>query len=121
MSRWTPRKKFWASIFRRPEAALVLALLSSVPASAADDPYYALIYDFEVANFCNLVGKNVYDTFWTKRRALEAASERPTDALTRTRVRAMAAADREYQNRGLGGHRQWCQAEGLAGVGRILE
>lgn len=123
MSRSTPRKKSWASISRRPErAALLIALaLSAGPAQATDDAYYGLIYDYEVASFCGLIGKNVYDAFWRKRRVLENASDLPADILTKVRVRAMADADREYQNRGLGGYKPWCQSDGMAGVGRILE
>lgn len=118
----TPRKKFSASISRTSDAALVAAVLfGAMPALAAEDAYYTLVYDYEVASFCGLIGKNVHDAFWAKRRALEAAADRPADILTRVRIRAMADADREYQNRGLGGYKPWCQGEGMAGIGRILE
>lgn len=120
MSRSTPRKKFSANIFPRPEAALAV-LLAFAPLPAVADPYYDLIYDYEVASFCGLIGKNVYDAFWEKRGRLEAAAERSADTLTGVRIRAMADADLEFQNRGLGGYKPWCRKEGMQGVGRILE
>jgi len=88
---------------------------------AAEDPYYDLIYDYEVASFCGLIGKDVYDAFWQKRRVLETASPRSEPHLTKTRIRAMADADLEFQNRGLGGYKPWCQSDGAAGTQRILD
>lgn len=83
------------------------------------DSYYALIYDFEVAQFCGLVNKPTHDAFWAKRKAIEEKSQRTTEQLRKTRIGAMAAADIEYANRGLGGYKPWCQNEGRAGVERI--
>ena len=40
--------------------------------------------------------------------------------IERLRLAAIVAADREYDNRGLGGYRPWCLGEGVAGVRRIL-
>ena len=84
------------------------------------DPYYRLIYDYEVASFCGLVKLHVHEAFRAKRKAVEADSELSRDALTRIRVGAMADAEREYMNRGLGGHKPWCRSDGVAGVERIL-
>ncbi len=104
--------------------AVAILLLTAAPAFASDNPdrgpYYRLNYDFEVAQFCGLVGKKLHDAFWAKRKALEAASDLPPEALRKIRVGAMADADREYQNRGLGGYKPWCGNEGAAGVERIL-
>lgn len=130
MSRSTPRKKFSASIFPRPKAVLAALLaLAPLPAATdnfsapvlAGDPYFDLIYDYEVASFCGLIGKDVHDAFWDKRRRLEAAAERTSGMLTDVRISAMAAADLEFQNRGLGGYKPWCRKEGTEGIRRILE
>lgn len=83
------------------------------------DPYYDLIYDFETAQFCGLVNKRVHDAFWSKRKAIEDQSKRSTEQLRKTRIHAMAAADLEYANRGLGGYKPWCEKEGRAGIKRI--
>jgi len=86
-----------------------------------DDNYYALIYDFEVAQFCGLVNKRVHDAFSIKRKSVELKSKRSTEELRQTRIKAMAAADIEYANRGLGGYKPWCNHEGRAGVIRITD
>jgi len=102
-----------------------LLLLAASPcdadATTPSGPYYALIYDYEVASYCGLIGKDVHDAFWAKRRALEAADPRPEKLITKIRIRAMADADREYQNHGLGGYKPWCRTDGVQGVRRILE
>ncbi len=106
-----------------PRASVVVltVVLIAPNAWAAEDPYYALIYDYEVASFCGLVGKTVYNAFWQKRCALESESTRSETHLTETRIRAMAAADLEFQNRGLGGFKPWCRSGGAAGIQRILD
>lgn len=109
-----------ASILPKANVILLTVILIAPNAWAAEDTYYELIYDFEVASFCGLVSKNVYDIFWRKRRALESASLHSIPHLTNTRVRAMADADLEFQNRGLGGYKPWCQSDGIAGIQRIL-
>ncbi len=98
---------------------LMVMTLSS-PALSADDPYETLFYDYEVAGYCGLVTKSVYTAFGYKRAALEVDSGKDVEQLTKARIRAMAAADREYMNRGLGGFKPWCQNEGAASVQRIL-
>ena len=101
----------------------VIVLISTMGVVAderrSSDSYYALIYDFEVAQFCGLVNRDVHDAFWQKRKMAESASPRSTEELRQTRIKAMAAADIEYANRGLGGYKPWCAAEGRAGVARI--
>lgn len=82
--------------------------------------YYALIYDFEVAQFCGLVNRHVHDVFWAKRKTVEAQSKYSIEELRQTRIKAMAAADIEYANRGLGGYKPWCNTEGRAGITRII-
>lgn len=95
--------------------------LSSAPAAADTDPYFALIYDYEVAGFCGLVRQDVHDAFWVKRRALEAQSPLSTEEITKTRIHAMAEAERAYIDRSLGGHKPWCDSDGVAGVKRIMK
>tara|TARA_R110000787_G_scaffold63679_8_gene143709 strand:+ start:38164 stop:38487 length:324 start_codon:yes stop_codon:yes gene_type:complete len=106
-----------------PKANIVLltVVLIAPNAWAAEDVYYDLIYDYEVASFCGLISKEVYDAFWQKRRVIEATNPRTDTHLTKTRIRAMAAADLEFQNRGLGGYKPWCRSDGVAGIQRILD
>lgn len=111
---------------RRPAAvALAVALLAGSTAAQspapADDPYSRLIYDYEVALICGLANEVLHGAYTVARDRLEAGSTVGADQLTERRVKAMAAADLEHQNRGLGGFRPWCDLEGKAGVARIME
>ncbi len=126
MSRSTPRKKSSASILPGPKSGVVSLLLLSgllVAGHARAEPrspYYTLIYDYEVASFCGLVKSPVHAAYKAKRGSLEAASGLSHPELTTIRIGAMADAEREYINRGLGGHKPWCRLDGVAGVKRIL-
>lgn len=106
---------------RAEAAAFSALLLFAAPAHAApDDPYYRLMYDYEVASFCGLVKSPVHRAYREKRADLEVSSELSYQELTKIRIGAMADAEREYINRGLGGHKPWCRKDGVAGVQRIL-
>lgn len=120
MSRSTPRKKSSANSFPRPDAVLLALLLSCAPVAADNDPYFTLIYDYEVAGFCGLVRQDVHDAYVIKRRALEAQMTQSREHITKVRVHAMAEAERAYIDRSLGGHKPWCNSDGVAGVKRIL-
>ena len=124
MFRSIPRKRSSASISPRTSGVLaipVAALIAFSASAQTSDPYYHLIYDHEVASFCGLVKRHVHDAYRAKRSTLEAASGLSAETLTRIRIGAMAYAEREYINRGLGGHKPWCRNEGMAGVQLILE
>lgn len=106
---------------------MIFGIVFMAPTLSADatnrhtgETYYVLIYDFEVARFCGLVSKTVHDAFWSKRKIVEKQSGWSIEQLRQTRIRAMAAADIEYANRGLGGYKPWCQNEGKAGIARII-
>jgi len=104
-------------------AALVLfaAVLAVAPARAEPgDAYSALIYDHEVAAQCGLLTPRVRQAFHAARDRLAARSGLAAAHLKKLRLKAIVAADREYNNRGLGGYRQWCAGEGRGGVTRIL-
>jgi len=82
--------------------------------------YYQLIYDFEVAGYCGLITTPILDATRSKRDGIETESALSADDLRSIRIAAFVAADREYQNRSLGGHKAWCQSDGVDGVNRIL-
>ena len=119
---WFPSSTFVPSkISKRFIPILSTVLLISVVGGteASKDPYYALIYDFEVAIFCGLADRSLYDNYLAHRDRIEGEDHRDESELTSVRIKAMAAADREYDNRGLGGHRNWCATDGQNGVQRI--
>jgi hypothetical protein len=94
----------------------------SLGAGAAEPPADALtrlFYDFEVAAYCSLVDERVGAGFRRQAQAaLEALGLSPAE-LDRVRGRAWQAAHAEWQNRGLGGFRGWCRAEGRAAARRF--
>lgn len=111
-----------------PALAAALALLLWGPAAADSPQSYpeitALYYDFEVAGYCGLVTRRVGEGF--QRRAAELIAEHGLDQETVNRVRgdAWQAAHKEWQNRGLGGFKNWCRTEGRAaaqGLARIVD
>ena len=55
------------------------------------------------------------------RNSAAAVSGLDAKALRRLRIRAIVAADLEYDNRDLGCYRAWCATEGRAGVARLLK
>ena len=84
-------------------------------------PLYWKVHWVQTGARKELISKEVYDAFWQKRRVIEATNPRTDPHLTKTRIRAMAAADLEFQNRGLGGYKPWCRSDGVAGIQRILD
>ena len=110
------------NLSKKCAAALVLFIAAAMlPASAnTDAPYEELFYDYEVAGYCGLVDKSVYTAFGYKRAALEVDSGQTVEQRTEAPIRAMATADQEYMNKGLGGFNSWCQNEGKDGAWRIV-
>lgn len=96
--------------------ALAISLPGAVQADSSRDypDVSALYYDFEVAGYCGLITNQVGRGF--QRRSAELIAEYGLDQETISRLRGKAwqAAHAEWQNRGLGGFRNWCRTEGRA-------
>ncbi len=105
--------------------ALAVVLATLAPRATYGDPsraypdISALYYDFEVAGYCGLVTNRVGLGF--QRRSAELIAEHDLDQETVNRLRGEAwqAAHAEWQNRGLGGFRNWCRTEGRAAAEHI--
>ena len=76
---------------------------------------------FQVALHCGLADQRLARAYHGARTQTAKQSGLSKEALRRLRLRAMVAADLEYDNRSLGGHRQWCAGEGRRGVARLLK
>jgi hypothetical protein len=98
-------------------------MLLALPSVSRGDgrTYFQVVYDFEVAAQCGFASEDVERAFRLRRDREAVNSRLDPKALRRLRLRAMVAADREYDNRGLGGHRRWCANEGRQGVRRLLD
>lgn len=101
---------------------LLLAAAPAVAKSPVDlwRAYVQLVYDYEVAGQCGLIGPRLTAAFLERRVTGGFGTGLGAGGLKRLRLAAIVAADREYDNRGLGGYRPWCLGEGVAGVRRIL-
>lgn len=95
-------------------------VLSMVPALAdTRERLVQLHYDLEVAAYCGLVSENVLSGF---RSALQYETEN-ADLSQRevelARMQAWKEAHLEWQNRGLGGFRNWCANDAMEGAMRL--
>lgn len=104
---------------------ILLSVLLGVAAQADPLERYAeisaLFYDFEVAGYCGLVTNRAGRGF--QHRASDLIDRYGIDRETLNRLRgdAWQAAHAEWQNRGLGGFRNWCRTEGRAAARRFEE
>ena len=81
---------------------------------------FSAMYDFNVCDYCGLVSAEVYDGYRREIRSMIATGNLPDEYVHKTEVRAMAAVEEEYMNRGLGGFRLWCRMDGKAAVERFV-
>lgn len=100
----------------------LLLLLSSFSTVRATEGYPELsrvFYDFEVAGYCGLVTNAVGRGFRLEANRLIERHALDRDTVSRLRGDAWQAAHAEWQNRGLGGFKNWCRTEGLAAAERF--
>jgi len=102
-------------------AAALMALVAAPAAGAPGHAYYRLTYDYEVAAQCGLASAAVHDAYLAARAREGERTGLDDQALKALRIRAIVDAEREYHDRGLGGHRAWCAGEARDGVGRLLD
>ena len=77
-----------------------------------DEPLALLFYKMEVLNYCGLITDDVKQGFDLKRKAtITSQSLSPEDELN-ARTTGWQFGLAEWQNRGLGGFKNWCATEG---------
>ena len=113
-----------AARFARP---LALFFLCGLAASAtAGEPVSRgaeikqVAYMFSVTEYCGLNTVEVYDGYRTQMRELTRNGRLPESTVRWLRIHGMLAADLEYDDRGLGGFRNWCRTEGLDAAKHFL-
>lgn len=105
-----------------PAGLIGLLLLASAPSAADTEAYSELsrvYYDFEVAGYCGLVTYSVGQGFRREENRLVERDSLDRETINRLRGDAWQAAHAEWQNRGLGGFRNWCRTEGSAAAERF--
>jgi len=119
------------ALHRRPTLALLaVGALAPGIAGADEDPYgraradhpdlFRVYYDEGVMEYCGLQTRNSMGGFFLQRDQL--LESRPMSAADHRAVRIAAsiAVDLEFDNRGLGGQRNWCRTAGLDAYGRFI-
>ena len=100
------------------------AFTGATAGSSEHDQQYAAwretYYGANVIEYCGLVSDEVKDGFHRKVRFLRAWSALPAAIEWRIRVWAAVRADYQYLDHSLGGHRIWCETDGLSAVRSFL-
>lgn len=78
-----------------------------------------LVYDYAVMEHCGLLNNSLEQVFLVELERLTQEAGLSVERAKNARLRGWVAADREYDNRGLGGHRAWCQEDGGAAMERF--
>ena len=104
---------------------LIAALAGEARAGSPErDQQYAAwretYYGANVIEYCGLISDEVKDGFHRKVRFLRAWSQMPANIEREIRIWAAARAEYQYQDHGLGGHRIWCETDGLGAVRSFL-
>lgn len=99
----------------------LLFILSSIPASRAADsiglprpkaPLSLLVYKMEVLNYCGLIDDNISKRFHYKRDQIIARESLTDEEVQKARSEGWQSGLAEWQNRGLGGFKNWCRTDG---------
>ena len=83
-------------------------------------PLQEAIYGFAVAEYCGMLTDAAAEGFQLQRSWIMARDGISPDEEYAERIKAIMAADWQYGDHGLGGHRRWCREDGLSAVKRFL-
>ncbi len=96
----------------------VLIMLPSLYVDAEQqsplDRLRTLMYQYEVCIYCGLSDADVSRGYHDKSKQLVEMYRLPRETYEKIRMQAWAKAYREWQNRGLGGFKNWCRTEGIS-------
>ena len=81
---------------------------------------FKVYYDANVMEYCGLLTEQSTGGFRWSRDALIRRDTITADQNRDVRISAYAAADVEYENRGLGGFKGWCRSEGKGAYDRFI-
>jgi hypothetical protein len=107
-------------------AAVLAVLLLTGAASQAEEPvsrgaaFRQLAYMYGVAEYCGLITGEVFDGYQRESRFIRRRDGLTDPTARLLRLRGLTDADLEYGNRGLGGFRHWCSAEGQEAARHFL-
>lgn len=99
----------------------LLFALSCNPVSRAADsiglprpqaPLPLLVYKMEVLNYCGLIDDNISARFRYRRDQIIARHALTDEEVQKARTEGWQSGLAEWQNRGLGGFKNWCRTDG---------
>lgn len=79
-----------------------------------DKPLPLLVYKMEVLNYCGLIDDEISAGFKQQRDHIIFSQNLKPDDVQNARLEGWKFGLAEWQNRGLGGFRNWCKTEGKA-------
>ena len=100
--------------------SLLLVLTSAPPCLAAETislpppkaPLSLLVYKMEVLNYCGLIDDEVSEGFKQQRDHIISSQNLTSENVQNARTEGWKSGLAEWQNRGLGGFRNWCKTDG---------
>ena len=75
-------------------------------------PLSLLVYKMEILNYCGLIDDEVSEGFKQRRNHIITSQNLSPEAVQNARMEGWKFGLAEWQNRGLGGFRNWCKTEG---------
>ena len=95
-------------------------VLSMAPALAdTRERLIQLHYDLEVAVYCGLVSENVLSGFQSALKYETENNDLSQNDVELARMQVWKEAHLEWQNRGLGGFKNWCANDAMEGAMRL--
>jgi len=76
------------------------------------DPLSLLVYKMEVLNYCGLIDAEINDDFKQRRDRMILNQNLTAEEVQNARMEGWKYGLAEWQNRGLGGFKNWCNTEG---------
>ena len=77
-----------------------------------DAPLPLLVYKMEVLNYCGLIDDEISEGFKRQRDLMILSQNLTPEEVQNARMEGWKFGLAEWQNRGLGGFRNWCKTEG---------
>ncbi len=97
--------------------ACLAAILLGISSARADEQSFEdlvrIVYLAEVVGYCSLADARVATGFRRARDRIVDSGGLEEEDIMRARAEGWKLAHAEWQNRGLGGFRNWCRTEGL--------
>ncbi len=75
-------------------------------------PLSLLVYKMEVLNYCGLIDDEISEGFKRRRDLIILNQDLTPEDIQNARMEGWKFGLAEWQNRGLGGFRNWCKTEG---------